>query len=162
MFSKQTMPEARPVNYVGVDSVDSAIEKFKQAGGTMTVPKQEVPGTGWTALGVDPEGKPWVCGRVRGKPSGVGLSLVVERLSVRGRIRSSRPPHFIYDVVDDTSPVQLRNRFSFGSITPTVTTSSPLVLNSLRKMLIPIESPATCPRTIKFPREFSRSLLSSS
>ena len=58
MYKKADMPGARPVNYVGIDNIDSAIERFKRAGGTVVIGKQEVPGTGWSLIGTDPEGNP--------------------------------------------------------------------------------------------------------
>ncbi len=54
MYKKQDAGE-HPRNYVQVESVDAAIELFQQAGGAIIVPKQEVPGHGFTAIGVDPE-----------------------------------------------------------------------------------------------------------
>ncbi len=36
--------------------MDSAIQVFKNAGGTEIVGKQEVPGQGWSFIGADPEG----------------------------------------------------------------------------------------------------------
>ena len=46
----------RPRNFIGVDKIDEAIEKFKAAGGSEIVGKQEVPGQGWSFIGADPEG----------------------------------------------------------------------------------------------------------
>jgi uncharacterized protein len=46
----------RPRNFIGVDKIDPAIEKFKAAGGAEIVGKQEVPGQGWSFIGTDPEG----------------------------------------------------------------------------------------------------------
>jgi uncharacterized protein len=53
---KKMMPDERPRNYIGVDSVDAAAEALKNAGGTILVEKQEVPGMGWSAIAADPEG----------------------------------------------------------------------------------------------------------
>jgi len=46
----------RPRNFVAVDEIDQAIERFKAAGGSQVVEKQEVPGQGWSFIGADPEG----------------------------------------------------------------------------------------------------------
>lgn len=45
-----------PRNFIGVDSIDEAIEKFRKAGGSEVVGKQEIPGEGWSYIGKDPEG----------------------------------------------------------------------------------------------------------
>jgi len=42
--------------YVGVDSVDTAEQKVEAAGGRVVVRKTEVPGMGWFATFLDPEG----------------------------------------------------------------------------------------------------------
>jgi predicted enzyme related to lactoylglutathione lyase len=55
MYGKES-PDERPRFYVQVDSVDKETERFKQAGGTIVVEKMEVPGTGFTVMGLDPEG----------------------------------------------------------------------------------------------------------
>ena len=44
------------VNIVGVDDIDEAIEKIRQAGGKITAPKMAVPGVGWAAYAEDTEG----------------------------------------------------------------------------------------------------------
>jgi hypothetical protein len=41
---------------VHVKEIDAAIQLFQGAGGTIRVPKQEIPGVGFTAIGLDPEG----------------------------------------------------------------------------------------------------------
>ena len=50
------MRSERPVNYVGTKNIDSTIRKFVNAGGKITQKKVEIPGMGWSAKGVDPEG----------------------------------------------------------------------------------------------------------
>jgi predicted enzyme related to lactoylglutathione lyase len=55
MMKKQN-PEHKPVNYIAVESVDAYIEKIAALGGKVIVPKMEVPGIGWWALALDPEG----------------------------------------------------------------------------------------------------------
>ena len=56
MFKKME-PSQTPVNYAHVKSLDGSVAKFTKAGGKIVMPKQEV-GTGWVAVGVDPEGNP--------------------------------------------------------------------------------------------------------
>src|SRR3989337_1272118 len=55
MMKKQN-PEHKPVNYVAVESVDEYVKKIEALGGRVIVPKMEVPGIGWWALALDPEG----------------------------------------------------------------------------------------------------------
>jgi predicted enzyme related to lactoylglutathione lyase len=45
-------------NYILVDSVDDAVAKVVELGGTITEPKSEIPGQGWYAAGTDSEGNP--------------------------------------------------------------------------------------------------------
>jgi len=53
---KRQQPEHKPVNYIAVESVDEYTKKIKALGGKVLVPKMEVPGIGWWALALDPEG----------------------------------------------------------------------------------------------------------
>jgi len=53
---KRQQPEHKPVNYIAVESVDEYTKKIKALGGKVLVPKTEVPGIGWWALALDPEG----------------------------------------------------------------------------------------------------------
>jgi len=53
---KRQNPDHKPVNYISVESVDEYSKKVMQLGGQITVPKMEIPGMGWWALAVDPEG----------------------------------------------------------------------------------------------------------
>jgi len=46
----------KPRFYMQVENIDEHTERFKKAGGTVIVEKQEVPGTGFTVIGADPEG----------------------------------------------------------------------------------------------------------
>lgn len=48
--------EFKPVNYISVESIDKYVEKTKALGGKILQPKQEVPGVGWVAIALDPEG----------------------------------------------------------------------------------------------------------
>ena len=55
MMKKQN-PEHKPVNYILVESVDEYVRKIESLDGKIVVPKMEVPGIGWGALALDPEG----------------------------------------------------------------------------------------------------------
>ena len=55
MMKKQN-PEHKPVNYIAVESVDEYVQKIEALGGRVIVPKMEVPGIGWWASALDPEG----------------------------------------------------------------------------------------------------------
>jgi predicted enzyme related to lactoylglutathione lyase len=44
------------VNYVMVDSIEKTVDKARQLGARVTKEKQAVPGMGWFAMFVDPEG----------------------------------------------------------------------------------------------------------
>jgi uncharacterized protein len=46
-------------NYIVVDSVDDAVKKIRDLGGTITEDKSEIPGMGWFAAGTDSEGNPF-------------------------------------------------------------------------------------------------------
>ena len=51
------MPDlAKPVNYISVESVEEYSKKVEALGGKIVVPKMEITGIGWWALGLDPEG----------------------------------------------------------------------------------------------------------
>src|SRR6188474_564739 len=45
-------------NYILVDSIDDALPKIQQLGGTIVEAKTEIPGQGWYATGTDSEGNP--------------------------------------------------------------------------------------------------------
>jgi predicted enzyme related to lactoylglutathione lyase len=45
-------------NYITVDSVDEAVKKVVELGGTITTPKSAIEGMGWFAAGTDSEGNP--------------------------------------------------------------------------------------------------------
>jgi len=53
---KKEQSELKPVNYILIEDIDEHILKIKNLGGSITRPKQELPGVGWIALAVDPEG----------------------------------------------------------------------------------------------------------
>ena len=54
LYKKQA--QEGPRNYVHVESVDAAIVTFQRAGGSIVMQKQDVPGVGFVAIGLDPEG----------------------------------------------------------------------------------------------------------
>ena len=53
---KKQKPEHKPVNYISVESVEEYSKKVIELGGTIVSPKMEIPGMGWWALALDPEG----------------------------------------------------------------------------------------------------------
>ncbi len=53
---KKQNPEHKAVNYIQVESVDEYSKKIESLGGKIVVPKMEIPGIGWWALALDPEG----------------------------------------------------------------------------------------------------------
>jgi predicted enzyme related to lactoylglutathione lyase len=53
---RKDQPEQKPVNYILVDDIDESIQKIRDLGGAITQPKQQVPGVGWIAHAMDPEG----------------------------------------------------------------------------------------------------------
>jgi len=53
---KRQHREHKPANYISVESVDEYAKKIEALGGKVIVPKTEVPGIGWWALALDPEG----------------------------------------------------------------------------------------------------------
>jgi len=53
---KKDEQDVKPVNYISVESIDDYVEQFKALGGMIIRSKQEVPGVGWVALALDPEG----------------------------------------------------------------------------------------------------------
>jgi len=53
---KKQNPEHKAVNYIQVESADEYMKKIESLGGRIVVPKMEVPGIGWWAMALDPEG----------------------------------------------------------------------------------------------------------
>ena len=53
---KRQNPQHKPINYIGVESIDEYATKVTSLGGQIIVPKTEIPGVGWWALALDPEG----------------------------------------------------------------------------------------------------------
>jgi len=60
-------PGAGTVNTVGVASLDEAVAKVESAGGKIAVPKMPIPGAGWLAYAVDPDGNTF--GMMQNDPS---------------------------------------------------------------------------------------------
>ncbi|MFQ5998527.1 MAG: VOC family protein, partial [Candidatus Bathyarchaeia archaeon] len=56
---KKNDANQRPVNYISVESVEEFNKKISQLGGKLVVPKTEVPGRGFLAVAIDPEGNPF-------------------------------------------------------------------------------------------------------
>jgi len=56
---KKDQPQLKPVNYILIEDIDESIQKIKKLGGTITQPKQQVPGIAWIAQAIDPEGNPF-------------------------------------------------------------------------------------------------------
>jgi uncharacterized protein len=56
MYAKQGHEADKPRFYVGVEDIDSHTERFIDAGGSVLIEKQEIPGFGWAVIGSDPEG----------------------------------------------------------------------------------------------------------
>ncbi len=77
MYKKQ-MASEMPRNYISVDQIDSAITAFIDAGGKEMVGKQEVPGMGWSYIGIDPEG------------NAIGMFQAVPRRQARRAKRAAR------------------------------------------------------------------------
>lgn len=55
-LGRRTEPGAGTENTIGVDSVDTYLEKITKNGGKVLRPKAAVPGIGWLAYCEDPEG----------------------------------------------------------------------------------------------------------
>jgi predicted enzyme related to lactoylglutathione lyase len=55
-MGKSMMPDPVITNYIGVSSVDEYIEKAKQAGGKIIMPKTTIAGFGYLAVCLDTEG----------------------------------------------------------------------------------------------------------
>ena len=53
---KRQSPEHTPANYSLVDDIDQHIRMVEENGGRIVVPKMPVPGIGWSANALDPQG----------------------------------------------------------------------------------------------------------
>lgn len=56
---RRVTPQQTPVNYIYVESVDEAVTKARALGAAVIVEKMEVPGIGWFAQLIDPQGNPF-------------------------------------------------------------------------------------------------------
>ena len=56
---RRQAPDQRPINYVNVESIDEYVGKAKSLGASVMVEKMSVPGMGWFAQLVDPQGNPF-------------------------------------------------------------------------------------------------------
>ncbi|MFC1755723.1 VOC family protein [Thermoproteota archaeon] len=55
MIKKQN-PDHKTTNYISVESIDTYSKKIEKLGGNIIVPKTEIPGIGWWAMALDPDG----------------------------------------------------------------------------------------------------------
>ena len=55
-LARRTETSMPPVNTISVPSIDDYLKKIKENKGIIVVPKQAIPGIGWTAYFRDPEG----------------------------------------------------------------------------------------------------------
>jgi len=55
MYKKEN-DQQKLTNWIQVDDIDAQIKLLKKLGGKLTVDKMEIPGVGWSAIGLDPEG----------------------------------------------------------------------------------------------------------
>lgn len=56
MTKMPEMPETQWLYYISVDAADAAVERIRQAGGTVLLAPHEVPGGAWIVQGLDPAG----------------------------------------------------------------------------------------------------------
>jgi predicted enzyme related to lactoylglutathione lyase len=52
----ENVPAGNVTVYLGTDDIDASLESIEKGGGTMVVPKQEIPTVGWFAVFIDPAG----------------------------------------------------------------------------------------------------------
>jgi predicted enzyme related to lactoylglutathione lyase len=55
MYKKENEMQ-KPTNWITVEDIDSYMNKVGSLGGTLIMEKMKIPGVGWTAMGLDPEG----------------------------------------------------------------------------------------------------------
>jgi predicted enzyme related to lactoylglutathione lyase len=58
MYKKEE-PDLKTINYFSVDKIEEYIKAIKKLGGTLTKSKTKVPGVGYIAQAVDPQGNPF-------------------------------------------------------------------------------------------------------
>ena len=52
----RTSETERPMNYIDVDDIDAFVKKAESLGAKVLTPKQPIPGMGWSAQMIDPQG----------------------------------------------------------------------------------------------------------
>jgi uncharacterized protein len=57
-ITRRMHPQQCVTNYVGVPQIDAMVEKAASLGARIVLPKMAVPGAGWIAIALDPEGNP--------------------------------------------------------------------------------------------------------
>lgn len=55
---KKAAGDKGPRTYVEVKNIDSSTKKLQKNGGKVLVPKQAIPGMGWSVVAIDTEGNP--------------------------------------------------------------------------------------------------------
>ena len=55
MYKKENEMQ-KPTNWISVEDIDSYTDKLVKLGGKIIVEKMMIPGVGFTAIGLDPEG----------------------------------------------------------------------------------------------------------
>jgi predicted enzyme related to lactoylglutathione lyase len=55
----RTSDQERPINYVDVPDIDAFMKKAEGLGAKVLQPKQPIPGMGWSAQMIDPQGNPY-------------------------------------------------------------------------------------------------------
>jgi len=55
----KSSPEMTPLNYILVENIERHCRTIKRAGGTVLITRTPVPGMGFFALALDPEGNPF-------------------------------------------------------------------------------------------------------
>jgi len=58
-ITKRLYPHQIVTNFASVDDIGAVLAKAKSLGATVTVPKSAVPGAGWYAVALDPQGNPF-------------------------------------------------------------------------------------------------------
>lgn len=53
---KKSAPKQSPTTYVAVKNIDASTRKLQKSGGKVLMPKQPIPGMGWSVVAQDPEG----------------------------------------------------------------------------------------------------------
>jgi predicted enzyme related to lactoylglutathione lyase len=58
-ITKRMDPKQTVTNFVSVDKLEPVLSDAKALGATVSVPKSPVPGMGWFAVAIDPQGNPF-------------------------------------------------------------------------------------------------------